>query len=396
MQWLSDTLSILSGQGANVLCSGGNVRRIVKLFPRYLVAIQTWCNDENNVEQKTDPYKAFIRTKLDRISEILSTSSCFHIIDDTDDERISDHSAVDSVAATATATSTATTATATNTITGNKDAEPISHSTTSLLAQMRSLRSNLRLLAGPQAQEEVEETGEDMFPGGDSLSRLQATLHKQGYVWNTNDTTTHNSKRVESQLGNEDSNDNAIFDGYNLEDDEELSDLIGGISESDDDIATTVPQIHSRSLPPIAPLHEQDGYQLRMLAQEQCGTAPISLLDTSSLISLLSLGGEKSIEEVISPSSTSINNQNDYGYAVQANGGKLEAKDAGKHILLRNSINKSYQLTLLTLSINAGAEQRQRMKERLSAFASRKKINEGRFSTVEMTDVWDDPARIFS
>ena len=323
LQWLSDTLSTLSGQGTDVLCSGGNIRRIVKLFPRYLATIQTWCNDEKSDEYNTDPYKAFIRTKLDRISEILSTSSCFNIVDDIDDGRISNHS-VDS-------TTTATTATATsNTTTGNKDIEPISQSTTSLLSQMRSLRSHLRLLAGPQAQDEVEETGEDMFPGGDSLSRLLASLRDQGYVRNTT-ATTHNSQ-FENEDHN-DNNDNAIFDGYNLEDDEELSELIGGIDESsDDDIDTSVRSIYSRTLPFIEPLHEQHGYQLRMLAQEQCGTAPISLLDPSALIGLLSLGGEKSVE-VISSSSSTISYPNDHDYAVQGTIGKAETTDAGNHPL---------------------------------------------------------------
>ena len=331
MQWLSDTLSILSGQGADVQCSGGNIRRLVKLFPRYVVAIQTWCSDKNNVDKNTDPYKAFIRTKLDRISEILSTSSCFNAIDDADDGMICDNPVNP---ATATATATDTNPTAMDTTTGNKDVEPISHSTTSLLAQMRSLRSNLRLLAGPQAPEEDEETGGDVLPGGDSLSRLQALLREQGYEWNTNGTTSDNQS-MESQFGHDDNNDNAIFDGYNLEDDEELSELIGGIDVLDDDeIEMTTPQIHSRSLPPIQPLHEQHGYQLRMLAQEQCGTAPISFLDASSLISLLSLGGVNSIkEQANSPSSTSINNRNDRGYTVQESSGKLEAIDAGEHTL---------------------------------------------------------------
>lgn len=86
LQYLSDSLGQIAG------CKGGYTTRVGKLLPSYLLGLQQWCDiiDEESSkegstgkpstirnrekESRSDPFKSFIRTKLDRISQVLQTS----------------------------------------------------------------------------------------------------------------------------------------------------------------------------------------------------------------------------------------------------------------------------------------------------------------------------------
>ena len=84
LQFLSDSLGQMAGY------KGGYTTRVGKLLPSYLLGLQQWCdyNDEElskngskpsatrnrEREGRNDPYKSFIRTKLNRISQVLQTS----------------------------------------------------------------------------------------------------------------------------------------------------------------------------------------------------------------------------------------------------------------------------------------------------------------------------------
>jgi len=304
LQWLSDTLGALAQRGGDVGHAGGATHRAVQLFPHYLAAVLAWTdtadshhdnNDDSissasaaafipgapramtTTDAAVDPYKAFIRTKLDRVSEVFEASACFG---GGADAAPSEAGAVDT-------------------------GEPASRSRR-LRRQLRSLRRHLRLLAGPQQDPEPEpepcygflldETEGEVVATGDALTDLMAALRAQGVVWG-GVSPPRDGPWPGPSPGAEPSNDvdvDGLFEGYALEEGEAVASLIGGYDpdDGDDGDGDGDGERHPRLLPPLArPLVAADGHRLRLRAREACGAAPVAHLAPRTLLALLSLGG---------------------------------------------------------------------------------------------------------
>jgi hypothetical protein len=290
LQHLSDCMGQRSG------VSKGHTRRLGQLLPSYLLAILKWSEseDENEGDEegtvgqqweqssssrkfqgrgqgKDDPYKAFIRTKLDRISQIFQSS-----------KYIADMAHVGSINAEKSGAVEASGGE--REIVGETSGQSIPSTAptaslpsskvlrTSLVHQMKKLADNLRLLAGPLGDKEEMADSSDA-EGGDSLTRLRTKL-----------------------LVDPGSASHIPLDQFNpdeFEKEEKMNFVVTDyISEEETfmegaDVITDSRQRVRRDLPLIR-LTESEGYKLKREIRESCGEeSPVSRLSVKALIALL-------------------------------------------------------------------------------------------------------------
>ena len=176
IQYISDSIGQATEQ------KKGHANRVGHLLPYYLVALLNWCESDDDIALKTasrrgqssseDPMKSFIRTKLNKISEVFQTSK--FIADSTpvkQPQPLGDVIAGMGVIVGETSgqiiASTASTANPALQIT----------LAGSLEEQMNNLKNHFRLLAGPLGSDEEEDISERME--GDSLSFLRSEINKK-------------------------------------------------------------------------------------------------------------------------------------------------------------------------------------------------------------------------
>jgi hypothetical protein len=289
LQHLSDCMAQSSG------VSKGHTRRLGQLLPPYLLALLKWSESESendgevegSVGQreqssssrryqgrgqcKDDPYKAFIRTKLDRVSQIFQSS-----------KYLADTAPIGSVNTEKAGAAEA--GVGEREIVGETSGQLISSTAptanlpsskvlrTSLVRQMESLTDNLRLLAGPLGgKEEMEDTS--IAAGGDSLSRLRTKLRSDpGFVGHV-PLDQFNPDEFEKE-----EKTNFVVTDY----------IDENTATEKADVKTEKRQRARRDLPVIR-LTESEGYRLKRELRESCGPeSPISRLSVRALMDLLS------------------------------------------------------------------------------------------------------------
>lgn len=291
LQHLSDCMGQRSG------VSKGHTRRLGQLLPSYLLALLKWSESEteydgdigDNVgsqwdqssssrryqtrgQGKDDPYKAFIRTKLDRISQIFQSSK--YIADRAHESSISTEK-LGSVEGGA----------GEREIVGETSGQLIHSSAptanlpsskvlrTSLVRQMGRLADNLRLLAGPLGdKEEMEDTS--MTEDGDSLTRLRANLRSDPSSFGSIPFDRFNPDEFEK----EEKMNFVVTDYINEEE------TVVGVA-----VVKTGKRNRVRRDLPIIRLTESEGYILKREVRESCGAeSPVSQLSVAALIDLVS------------------------------------------------------------------------------------------------------------
>jgi hypothetical protein len=292
LQHLSDCMAQRSG------VSKGHTRRLGQLLPSYLLALLKWSESESENDGevegslgqgqreqssssrryqgrgqgKDDPYKAFIRTKLDRVSQIFQSS-----------KYLADTAPIGSI--NAEETGAAEVGVGGREIVGETSGQLIPSTAptanlpsskvlrTSLVRQMEKLTDSLRLLAGPLGdKEEMEDTSE--AEGGDSLTRLRMKLRSDpGCVGHVPlDQFNPDEFEKEEKM-------NFVVTDY-IEEEETATEAA--------DVSRGKRQRVRRDLP-IIRLTESEGYRLKRELRESCGVeSPISRLSVRALIDLLS------------------------------------------------------------------------------------------------------------
>lgn len=291
LQHLSDYISQKSG------VSKGHTRRLGQLLPSYLLALLSWSESEEDVQGsgeppeghnsrgkgrgrkdnckgqgKDDPFKAFVRTKLNRISQIFQSSK--YIADSTplvasnaeipgaqaaysNDREIVGETSGQLIFSTAP--------------TANHSSNRVLR--TSLIRQMERLEGNFRLIAGPL------EDGEEMadafeVQGGDSLTRLREKLSSGNYSVGRISLDSFDPDEFEKE-----EKMNFVVTDYI----DETEATIGGVN-----VKTEEKQRTRREIPTIR-LTVSEGHALKSEIRESCGEdSPVSHLSVKALIDLLS------------------------------------------------------------------------------------------------------------
>ena len=308
LQYLSDSLGLMGGS------SGGHTTRVGKLLPHYLTTIQRWCesdnavydneneNDNNNIIKsqdetsatrfrggretagKNDPYKAFIRTKLDKISMIFQNSK--YISHQLGDSKVGNIVSKDIIGETCGQIMPSPTATDTATATtGSVDPGPVD---AMLITQMNNLKNNFRLLAGPLGEEEEK----DISVSGDSLTTLRKKVRAR---------TDEEKNRMRR----------SPFNPLNFEKEEKIKAVISDyISDTESSPFTTGSALEEpgtrpgtgtsgksrRNLPAVA-ISDMECYELRLHMKAVCGKSPITLISVPKLKELFSIGYSDTIVE---------------------------------------------------------------------------------------------------
>lgn len=291
LQHLSDCMGQRSG------VSKGHTRRLGQLLPSYLLAILKWSESENENDGddegtmgqqweqssssrkfqgrgqgKDDPYKAFIRTKLDRISQIFQSS-----------KYIADIAPVGSINAEKSGALEANGGE--REIVGETSGQSIPSTAptaslpsskvlrTSLVHQMQKLADNLRLLAGPLGDREEMEDRSDT-EGGDSLSQLRMKLLADPSSASHIPLDRFNPDEFEKE-----EKMNFVVTDY-ISEEETVMEGAGVNADSRQRVRRDLPLIR---------LTESEGYKLKREIRESCGEeSPVSRLSVKALIALLS------------------------------------------------------------------------------------------------------------
>jgi hypothetical protein len=288
LQHLSDCMAQRSGM------SKGHTRRLGQLLPSYLLALLKWSESENDGEVegslgqqeqssssrryqgrgqgKDDPYKAFIRTKLDRVSQIFQSSKCLADTATMGTINAEEAGAAEvGVGGREIVGETSGQLIPSTAPTANLPSSKVLR--TSLVRQMEKLTDSLRLLAGPLGdKEEMEDTSEAEC--GDSLTRLRTKIRSDpGSVGHVPlDQFNPDEFEKEEKM-------NFVVTDY-IDEEETATEAA--------DVTRGKRQRVRRDLPVIR-LTDSEGYRLKRELRESCGAeSPISRLSVRALIDLLS------------------------------------------------------------------------------------------------------------
>lgn len=285
LQYLSDSLGQMAGR------KEGCIMRIGKLFPYYLLALQQWCGDiDSEVSMKSNiignkdtsramkdgrervdkdhPYKSFIRTKLDRISEIFQASK--FISYQKEDKQSNDDMELEmeNIVIGETCGQIMPTAASAAQI------FDLNSSGILLIKQMNKLQHYSRLLAGPLNDEEEK----DINPNnGDSLTLLRREL------FDKTDAKKNLTKKEKRS-----------FDPSEFEKEEKENFVISDyISDKETVFSWSTPKrgsrLSRRALPAVA-VSDLDCYNIKMDMKKVCGDCPITHLTVEVLKNILCAG----------------------------------------------------------------------------------------------------------
>ena len=265
IQFISDSMGQVTEQ------KKGHTNRVGHLLPYYLVAILNWCESDDDIALKSaskrgqssseDPLKSYIRTKLNKISEVFQTSK--FIADSTPvkqpqpqgDEIAGMGVIVGETSGQIIASSAST-------------ANPAPQITLagSLEEQMNNLRNHFRLLAGPLGPDEEEDISERIE--GDSLTFLRNEINKK-----------KDSGERDSELNiNPEEYEKEFKMNFNITDD--ISKKEVGFDGKE--IIKTIKRRSSRAIPHVKLSPMECTYILEDM-RRVCGKSPAALLSVKAI-----------------------------------------------------------------------------------------------------------------
>jgi hypothetical protein len=280
IQYISDSMGQATEQRK------GHTNRVGHLLPSYLIAILNWCESDESVASQSssrrrkssaeDPLKSYIRTKLNKISEVFQTSK--YIADRTPvtqsmpsgDLMAGGREIVGETSGQIIA-STASTA----------NPAPQLTLAGSLEGQMDNLINHFRLLAGPIGPDE-----EDDISGraeGDSLSALRRDISQRKDSGETDPESFFKPEEFEKEHKM----------NFNISDD--ISEKEVGLDGNE--IITMMRKRSSRAIPYVRLSTEECTYLLEEM-RSTCGKSPAGLLSVQAIQSILSGPNDRSSDGV--------------------------------------------------------------------------------------------------
>ena len=282
IQYISDSMGQATEQ------KKGHTNRVGHLLPYYLVALLDWCESDDDIALKTasrrgqssseDPLKSYIRTKLNKISEVFQTSK--FIADSTpvkhpqpQGDVIAGMGVIVGETSGQIIASTASTA----------NPAPQITLAGSLEEQMNNLKSHFRLLAGPLGSDEEKDISGKAE--GDSLSSLKNKINKKKDSGERDSEFNINPEEYEKEFKL----------NFNITDDISKKE----VRFDGNEIIKTMKKRSSRAIPYVKLSSMECTYILEDM-RRVCGKSPAALLSV------------KAIEGIFSgPSSHSFDNDDD-------------------------------------------------------------------------------------
>ena len=278
IQYISDSM------GQATVQRKGHTNRVGHLLPSYLVAILKWCENDESVASHSvsrrrqssaeDPLKSFIRTKLNKISEVFQTSK--FIADRTPltqsipaGDLMAGGREIVGETSGQTITSTASTA----------SPAPQLTLAGSLEGQMDNLINHFRILAGPIGPDE-----EDDISGraeGDSLSALRRDISQRKVSGVTDPESYFRPEEFEREYKMD----------FNITDD--ISEKEIGLDGNEIIESTTIKKRSSRAMPYVRLSAMECTYLLEEM-RRTCGKSPAGLLSVQAIQGILSGPSDRS------------------------------------------------------------------------------------------------------
>jgi hypothetical protein len=270
IQYISDSMGQATEQRK------GHTNRAGHLLPSYLIAILNWCESDESVASQSasrrrqssaeDPLKSYIRTKLNKISEVFQTSK--YIADRTPATQSTPSGDVmaggrEIVGETSGQIIASTASTA--------NLAPQLTLAGSLEGQMDNLRNHFRLLAGPIGPDEEDDISESKE--GDSLSALRRDISQRKDSGETDPESYFKPEEFEKEHKM----------NFNITDD--ISEEEIGLDGNE--IITMMRKRSSRAMPYVQLSTVECTYLLEDM-RRTCGNSPAGLLSIKAIRSILS------------------------------------------------------------------------------------------------------------
>ena len=270
IQYISDSIGQATEQ------KKGHTNRVGHLLPCYLVALLNWCESDDDIALKSasrrgqssseDPFKSYIRTKLNKISEVFQTSK--FIADSTpvkhpqpQGDVIAGMGVIVGETSGQVIASTASTA----------NPAPQITLAGSLEEQMNNLRDHFRLLAGPLGSDEEEDISGKSE--GDSLSFLRNKINKKKDSGERDNELNINPEEYEKEFKL----------NFNITDDISKKE----VRFDRNDVIKTMKKRSSRAIPYVKLSPMEYTYILEDM-RRVCGKSPAALLSVKALEGIFS------------------------------------------------------------------------------------------------------------